>query len=322
MNFSFSSVAPYLTDPLTLVGFITLLLFSFCRALLKYGVIPELSRDEGASIVKRIILVGMILALAVIGLGFGLKYREMSRAEQERALGLLRSEVGTNHATLTELVKNTETHLGHFLLVAQALRHEGIPLLAMAFPVENLVTDIEDPDIATLAASASGRVVDSGLLEDPLEVRKAAEAGRAIRGTIERTRATMDALMDVDGTRYTIEDSVLSSHMDVLRKIENADVGSLTQHYSEWRKVRRNYDVVNGNLRDYFDEVSGFFVPEDEGIRFTTLRGVLTAERLALSMLSEYADQVATSAEMAFELDVGPAESRDRESLGSQESRQ
>ena len=294
------------------MGFVALLLFSFFRALVRYGVIPQLTRAEGTLVVKRILLIGTILALLITVLGFGLKYREMSKADQQRVLGLLRSEFRSNSMTLGELVKNTATNLDHFLVVAQVLRHEGIPLLAMMFPTENLVPSIEEPSIAGLAELARDRVVDSGLLEDEQEVRRASEAARAIRGTIKRTRAAMNALMDPDGTRYPIADSVLSSHLGVLRKIEDDEMPRLNEHYSEWRTVRREYDVVNGHVQAYFDEVARFFGPDDNIVRLAELRDVLTAERFAYSVLRRYAEQIATSAEAASALKVG-------DTLGSDE---
>ncbi len=45
-------------------------------------------------------------------LGFGLKYRELSESEQEKAVAVIRSELLANYETLKELGKNTSTILG------------------------------------------------------------------------------------------------------------------------------------------------------------------------------------------------------------------
>lgn len=305
MTSGFASVAPYLTDPLTLVGFVALLFFSFFHALVRHGVIPQLTADQGVLILKRVLLAGTILAFLITALGFGLKYREMSKAEQQRVRELLQEEVRTNSKTLDELVKNSATNLEHFLTIAQLLRHERIPLLAMMFPGENLVSDMNEPSMADLADLAIRQVVDSGLLDDALEVKRAGEAAKAIRLTIDRTRDVRESLVDAGGTRYPISDLVLQAHLDVLRKIEGDEMPPLNQHYSEWRAVRRNYDVVNEHLNAYFDEVARFFGPEDDVVNLADLRGVLTAERFAYSVLIRYGEDLAASAEAARDLRVG-----------------
>src|SRR6516165_1823088 len=70
----FKEIAPYLTNPLTLVGYVLLLVFGMHRALLKARIIPTLSARTGGLVVKTILRYGFVIALAVIVLGFGLAF--------------------------------------------------------------------------------------------------------------------------------------------------------------------------------------------------------------------------------------------------------
>lgn len=66
----FSKIAPFLTHPLVLIGFILFLLFSLFKTLVKARIIPEVSKDAGAGIVHVILNYGFIIALAIVLLGF------------------------------------------------------------------------------------------------------------------------------------------------------------------------------------------------------------------------------------------------------------
>jgi hypothetical protein len=68
----FSKVAPYLTNPLVLIGFVLLLVFGIHRALIKSGILPPVSKTESAKIVRLLLHYGFIVALLLIFLGFGL----------------------------------------------------------------------------------------------------------------------------------------------------------------------------------------------------------------------------------------------------------
>lgn len=70
---TFIKIAPYLTSPLVLVGFVLLLFFGFHRTLLKAGIIPPLNPHTGGKIVRLILRYGFVIALVVIVLGFVLE---------------------------------------------------------------------------------------------------------------------------------------------------------------------------------------------------------------------------------------------------------
>jgi bacterioferritin (cytochrome b1) len=61
-------------------------------------------------VLQRILLYGFVIALVLIGLGFGLKYRELSRTEQTSAVHL-QQELADNLSVLASLKANTEIML-------------------------------------------------------------------------------------------------------------------------------------------------------------------------------------------------------------------
>jgi hypothetical protein len=66
----FARVAPYLSDPLVLVGFALLLMFLLFRALIGSGLIPVLEQEAGGRAVERILDYGFYVVALVIVLGF------------------------------------------------------------------------------------------------------------------------------------------------------------------------------------------------------------------------------------------------------------
>jgi hypothetical protein len=89
----FSKVAPYLRDPLVLIGFFLFLAFLFTRTLLKKGIIPRLPPTAGFRILKTILLYGFVIGLLLIILGFSLKYAEMRGKERQAAAEIKSREV-------------------------------------------------------------------------------------------------------------------------------------------------------------------------------------------------------------------------------------
>ena len=68
----FAAVAPYLTNPLSLVGYVLFLFFGIHRGLIKAGILPPVTQRTGGKIVQLLLKCGFILALVVIVVGFGL----------------------------------------------------------------------------------------------------------------------------------------------------------------------------------------------------------------------------------------------------------
>jgi hypothetical protein len=88
---SFEKIAPFLKDPLVLIGFFLLVAFSFCRYVVKKGVIPPLPRTLGYRILRLILLYGFIIGLLLVVLGYALKRQEL--IERQRASEKLDSMV-------------------------------------------------------------------------------------------------------------------------------------------------------------------------------------------------------------------------------------
>lgn len=68
----FAKVAPYLTNPLVLIGFGLMLFFRVHRALIKSGILPPVSKTASGKIVRLLLNYGFIVALLLILSGFGL----------------------------------------------------------------------------------------------------------------------------------------------------------------------------------------------------------------------------------------------------------
>ncbi len=67
---NFATVAPYLTNPLALVGYVLFLFFGLQRTLIKSKIIPPVSARTGGKVVQLLLRYGFVLALVVIVAGF------------------------------------------------------------------------------------------------------------------------------------------------------------------------------------------------------------------------------------------------------------
>lgn len=86
----FTQIAPYLTDPLILIGFFLFLSFTFVRYLLKKGIIPRLPKTLAYKILKTILLYGFIIGLVIIFLGFLQKFR----SSPDYQLNVIKDSIG------------------------------------------------------------------------------------------------------------------------------------------------------------------------------------------------------------------------------------
>jgi tetratricopeptide (TPR) repeat protein len=71
---AFSKIAPLLSNPLILAGFVLMLFFAVHRTLLKSGVIPPLSSEGGSRAVNALLRYGFVIAVLIILAGFGIQY--------------------------------------------------------------------------------------------------------------------------------------------------------------------------------------------------------------------------------------------------------
>ena len=288
---------PYLSDPLVLVGLSLTLAFLFGRYLLQRDIIPQLTRSLGYRVLQTILLYGFIVGLTVILLGFGLKYRELSKREQDAAVQLLVSELEANLGMVGELSANTQTLLGLVSSVAQVLRHEGIPILHTIFPDENIQAALDESPTLALADEVMDALAASGLHENDLEVKRATAAGASIKGMIGRTLRTVNSLADPGRERYPIHDKAWRAHLDMIRKIDNEDLSRLGEVYGDLNTARSSYDVTVANVVAYLEAIQEFFGPEDGVVNRQRLAKALASERLAFVTIRLYSKQLLAAAE-------------------------
>ena len=79
---AFKAIAPHLSNPLVLIGFVLLLFFSLHRTLLKAGIIPPLSTRTGGKVVQILLRYGFVVALVIIVLGFTIQFYKTHRETQ------------------------------------------------------------------------------------------------------------------------------------------------------------------------------------------------------------------------------------------------
>jgi len=296
VNEGFAQIAPYLKDPLVLVGFFMFLFFGFGRFVIKSRLIPQLSQRHGYRVLQTFLLYGFIAGLLIIALGFGLKYRELSKSEQDHVLTMLSQESAANTKTLGELAKNTETMLRLTATLATTLRHPGIPLLAALFPAQNIQPLASTPPPQQMAGNVFAALERSHLHEDRGELARFSAAGRLVHGTIDRTLSTVDSLADADQRRYRVYEEVWNAELPVLRKIDRFEVTPFQESYAQLRSLRANYDVVVRHVRDYMASVRDFFSGQN-AINQERLTNVLAQERLTFSLIADYGNDLASTAE-------------------------
>lgn len=296
MNGSFAGIAPYLKDPLILIGFFVFLFFGFGRLLIKSRLIPKLSQQHGYRVLQAFLFYGFVAGILIIALGFGIKYRELSTVEQGHVLSMLEDESRANLETTQELAKNTQTILGLMASLARTLRQPNIKLLAQLFPEENINALPTTGTPPELARSAMELLDTSPLRDDALEMARFTAAARAIHATVDRTLPTIDSLSDTEHRRYRIHEDVWTSQLPILRKIDAFPLSPFQRSYSDLARLRANYDVTVKHVHSYLVSIRDFLAGAAP-INTENLAGVLSEERLAFSIVTTYGMDLADSAE-------------------------
>jgi hypothetical protein len=70
---SFEKIAPFLTNPLVLVGFVIFLFYGLLRIILRAGIIPQLAQTTGGQVIKSFLRYSFIVAIIAIILGFAIE---------------------------------------------------------------------------------------------------------------------------------------------------------------------------------------------------------------------------------------------------------
>ena len=332
MTGGFPAVAPYLKDPLVLIGFFLFLAFLFPRLLLKQRIIPPLPPGPGFRILKTILLYGFIIGLLLVMCGFAIKYRELVGQErqenQDRELKKRTQEAAERQAAQDRIereqqrskleAEKRQEQISTVRLLRQELNSNQRSVNEMR---KNAVTGLEtmqtvatvlrNPGIKILpilfpqdnlnpkfkatpglAAGAMDKLAESGLNKDDLEVRKFTAAGRLIASTVDKTIGTVESLADKDHRRYTISAQVWDQYLPVLWEITVVDVTEFQKCYSDLTSARANYDIILSRIVDYLESVREFFRPQNNQITREGVGRVLTAEHLAIQLSNSYGQQL------------------------------
>lgn len=286
----FEKIAPYLEDPLVLIGFVVFLFLSFARYLVKHGIFPQLEQKGAVTILKLILGYGFIIGIVIIGLGFGLKYNELSKSEQQRAVSLILSELQANKYVVSELAKNTTTLSNTSKTISSILRDKRFKILSGLFPKENYIENVNSNDLPDLYNKKMAWLEESGLLNDSEEVRKYQEVCSAIVRTVNKTQSTLISLADTKGTRYVVSKSAWEANLDIIRKIDLIDVSNLAQLYSKMGELRTVYDRVASIVPEYNSNIKAFCstnLPSK-----SELGATLALERITFALIESYQERL------------------------------
>lgn len=91
----FRDIAPYLTHPLTLIGYALLLMFGVHRVLIKSRLLQPLSHTSSGSVLRLLLHYGFIIAVLLIVAGFGLQFFREARAIQPFVLSASTTQPAT-----------------------------------------------------------------------------------------------------------------------------------------------------------------------------------------------------------------------------------
>jgi hypothetical protein len=284
MDIDFAAIAPYLKDPLVLIGFVLFIGFLFVRKIVTSGIIPPVGASRGAQILKLILHYGFIIGVLIIVLGFGLKYRDLSKDEQERAVILLLSELNHNLYVSDELQKNTETLTKIAEAVYSSLRVEKLRINYLLFPNSN--KSVNEESGADLYNQLYSQLLEGNLLKEEIEVKRFAEQCSVISNSMDRTTSTIESLADRNGERYVVKRLAYEANLPILRKITIVPLTDMSNLYAKTEEERQKYFRVADSVSEYFKAVRLYCakpLPEK-----ALLGAALALERLTFSLLDAH----------------------------------
>ena len=295
----FASIAQYLSDPLVLTGFGLLLFFGFAHGVLRSGLLRQVNQSQSYDLLKRLILFGFLGAVAVTVLAFGLKYRELSKAEQTAAVRTICTELAENRNTARELAKNSATILNNATIVANALREDSQSIMGLMFPAQNIDSGIVSPSAFKMATQRMELLDNSGKLDSRLERARFELSAQAIASTIQNTGAAMQSLSDMEGKRYVMVRAAWNANQSVIRRISIVDLSELESVYHAFEVSRANYNTVVSYAEAYLQSVRRLLAPEDMVINQPRLAEALAAERIFFDVANSYGNSLIEQIELA-----------------------
>ena len=281
-----SAALPYLQQPLVLVGFVLLLFFGLAKVVARSRALTPITGAKSYRVLQTILAYGFVLAVAVIALGFGLKYRELSQAEQQNAVGLLSRELEGNLGTVESLRKNTITLMSMVSDIAKSLRQPDIVVLKTLFPKENLDGG-NQPPAREMALGALTLLLQRKLDKNKIEMTRADAVAKVIRTTIDRTMPTVVSLADKSRERYQIREGAWAANLPILSKVFVSGVPQLQNSYVTAQKMRSDYDVVCSGVIAYLEALQSL-LDKKVGVNLDTLTALLAQERQSIALLTAY----------------------------------
>lgn len=275
----FKDIVPYLSDPLVLTGFALFVFFGLAKTIVNSGILSPIGGRGRERILLRALTYGFILSVIVIPLSIGLKYRDLSTAEQKRVVAQVEDEVRANLETMNTLVRNLETILRNTNTVGEVLRHPEIRILNAMFPWSNIdLSTTNDPSMVA-ARGILEDLIASGDLENELERDRLDQASVVISETIGRTISTIEAMSDAEGKRYTISDGNWRANLAVVRKVVLVDLTYLQSFHTRLARTRAEYNLVTERAIEYLSNVQQFLDADNGAITIPRLANVLASER-------------------------------------------
>jgi hypothetical protein len=286
----FNGIAPYLKDPLVLIGFFLFLGFLFLRLLIRKGIIPSLNQDQGLKVLRWILLYGFIIGLVLIFLGFGLKYRELSETEQKSLVEQLSQEMDTNLSVIGELKKNTESFLNQQINISRIVRTPRIKILSIMFPEANLDLNqtVNDNE---LARDAYLELIKKGLPNNREEMSRLNQAAVAISKTLLAVRSTNQNLRDSSRTRYLIQNEVWKANLPIYKKVNIINITTFQKVYKQFSNIRNDYEIIAKANIDFENAMFKFLKPDNDAT-WQELANVLTAERNSYDLMVVYSKNI------------------------------
>lgn len=283
----FETVAPYLKNPLVLIGFFIFIVFLFLRTLIVRGIIPTVGKKDGYNLLRLILLYGFLFGLVLMVLGFGLQYRQLDTEEQRNVVRQLSTEFNDNISVVSELKKNTETFLNISIEMSKVLRTKSITILPILFPQINLDLD-SSVNTIELANEAFDEIVYLNLHQNELEMNRFRATGSVIISAVDKTKATLESLADSQKTRYKFTKQTWEGNLPVLKKIQVVDISSFQENYAKLERLRNNYDVVASSCIEFQTTVAEFFNPASNKLTKENLAVVLSKERQMYTLIHSY----------------------------------